>query len=59
MLWLIAGGKTNQEIAGELVLSIRTIERRISTIYEKIGTSGRAARASATAYALKHARQAE
>jgi DNA-binding CsgD family transcriptional regulator len=51
--WL-ARGKSNQEIADELVLSIRTVERHISTIYEKIGSSGRTARAAATAYALKH-----
>jgi predicted ATPase/DNA-binding CsgD family transcriptional regulator len=51
---LIAAGKSNQEIAAELVLSVRTVERHISTIYEKLGASGRAARASATIYALRH-----
>jgi DNA-binding CsgD family transcriptional regulator len=54
VLRLIAEGKSNQEIAADLVLSIRTVERHISTIYEKLGVSGRAARASATAYALRH-----
>lgn len=53
VLTLIAAGKSNAEIAEELVLSVRTVERHISTIYEKIGVSGRAARAAATAYALK------
>jgi ATP/maltotriose-dependent transcriptional regulator MalT len=51
VLWLIAKGKTNQEIASELVLSVRTVERHISTIYEKLQLHGRAARASAAALA--------
>ncbi|HEV8574399.1 MAG TPA: helix-turn-helix transcriptional regulator [Dehalococcoidia bacterium] len=54
MLALIAAGKSNQEIADELFLSVRTVERHISTIYEKIGAHGKAARAAATAYALQH-----
>jgi DNA-binding NarL/FixJ family response regulator len=52
VLWLIAAGKTNQEIADDLVLSIRTVERHISTVYEKLNLSGRAARASAAAIAV-------
>ena len=32
VLRLIAEGKSNQEIAAELVLSVRTVERHISTI---------------------------
>jgi ATP/maltotriose-dependent transcriptional regulator MalT len=51
VLWLIAAGKTNQDIADELVLSIRTVERHISTVYEKLQLTGRAARASAAAIA--------
>lgn len=54
VLSLIAAGKSNQEIAGELVLSIRTVERHISNIYTKIGATGTAARATATAFAHKH-----
>jgi LuxR family maltose regulon positive regulatory protein len=52
VLWQIAAGKTNQEIADELVLSVRTVERHISTIYEKLNLRGRAARASAAAIAV-------
>jgi non-specific serine/threonine protein kinase len=54
VLRLIAQGKSNQEIGQELVLSRRTVERHISNIYLKIGASGKVARATATAYALRH-----
>jgi DNA-binding NarL/FixJ family response regulator len=54
VLGLIAAGKDNQEIAAVLVLSVRTVERHVSNIYDKIGASGAAARATATAYALRH-----
>jgi DNA-binding CsgD family transcriptional regulator len=54
VLGMIARGRSNQEIADELFLSVRTVERHISTIYEKLGAHGKAARAAATAYALKH-----
>jgi ATP/maltotriose-dependent transcriptional regulator MalT len=53
VLELLAGGMSNHEIAESLVLSVRTVERHISTIYEKLGITGRAARAAATAYAIK------
>jgi hypothetical protein len=33
-------GRSNQEIATELVLSVRTVERHIANIYDKIGASG-------------------
>jgi ATP/maltotriose-dependent transcriptional regulator MalT len=52
VLWLLAAGKTNQEIADALVLSVRTVERHISTIYQKLEIKGRAARASAAAFAI-------
>jgi DNA-binding NarL/FixJ family response regulator len=54
VLGLIAVGKSNQQIATILVLSVRTVERHICNIYAKIGVSGTVARASATAYALHH-----
>jgi pimeloyl-ACP methyl ester carboxylesterase/DNA-binding CsgD family transcriptional regulator len=45
----LAGGKTNIEIAEELHVSVRTVERHVANIYRKIGARGRA---NATAYAL-------
>jgi LuxR family maltose regulon positive regulatory protein len=54
VLRLLACGVSNQQIADELFISIRTVERHISTIYEKLGATGSAARAVATAYALTH-----
>jgi non-specific serine/threonine protein kinase len=54
VLRLMALGKSNLEIGQELVLSRRTVERHISNIYEKIGASGKVARAAAAAYALRH-----
>ena len=58
VLWLLVEGKTNQDIADDLVLSVRTVERHISTIYEKLDLHGKAARAAATAFALRHRRPA-
>jgi DNA-binding CsgD family transcriptional regulator len=52
VLRLLAAGKSNREIATQLVLSVRTAERHIANIYEKIGARGKVARAVATAYAL-------
>lgn len=49
VLRLIASGRTNNEIAKELYLSVRTVERHITNIYGKINARGRA---DATAYAL-------
>jgi len=47
VLGLVAGGLTNEEIAERLVLSVRTVERHLSTIYAKLRLSGKAARAAA------------
>jgi pimeloyl-ACP methyl ester carboxylesterase/DNA-binding CsgD family transcriptional regulator len=49
VLRLVSGGRSNKEIAGELFLSERTIERHLSNIYTKLGISGKAARAAAAA----------
>jgi DNA-binding NarL/FixJ family response regulator len=49
VLRLIAGGKSNREIADALVLTVRTIERHITNIYGKIDDRGRA---DATAFAI-------
>jgi DNA-binding CsgD family transcriptional regulator/pimeloyl-ACP methyl ester carboxylesterase len=49
---LVSRGLTNQEIADELVLSVRTVERHLANIYAKIGGSGKAARAAAAAFAV-------
>jgi DNA-binding CsgD family transcriptional regulator len=51
VLRLIAAGKSNREIADEIVLSVRTVERHITNIYAKIGARGKA---DATVYALRH-----
>jgi len=42
VLRLLASGKTTREIADELVLSERTVERHISDVYAKIGARNRA-----------------
>jgi DNA-binding CsgD family transcriptional regulator len=49
VLCLIAKGKSNREIAEELVLSNYTVQRHIASIYAKIGTRNRA---EATAFTL-------
>jgi DNA-binding NarL/FixJ family response regulator len=51
VLGLVATGKTNREIAAELVLSEHTVRRHLQNIYTKLGLSSRAA---ATAYAYEH-----
>ena len=51
---LIAQGLSNREIADALVLSVRTVERHIENVYNRLGISGRAGRAIVTAYALRH-----
>jgi DNA-binding CsgD family transcriptional regulator len=54
VLRLLARGRSNDEIAGELVVSVRTVESHVAAVYRKIGVGGRTARAAATAYALAH-----
>jgi DNA-binding NarL/FixJ family response regulator len=52
VLRLLAQGRSNDEIARELVVSVRTVESHVAGAYGKIGVGGRTARAAATAYAL-------
>src|SRR5206468_5779450 len=54
VLRLAADGRTNDEIAAALTLSVRTVERHLSNTYAKLGLSGRVARAAAVAAYLKH-----
>jgi pimeloyl-ACP methyl ester carboxylesterase/DNA-binding CsgD family transcriptional regulator len=51
-----ANGMTNEEIATSLGLSPRTIERHLSNAYQKLGVTGRAARAAAVAEVLRSTR---
>jgi ATP/maltotriose-dependent transcriptional regulator MalT len=44
---LVAAGRTNREIADELFLSVRTIDRHVSRIFDKLNVSSRAAASSA------------
>ena len=50
MLRLVATGKSNKVIAGELVLSERTVDRHVSNIFTKLHVRSRTA---ATAYAYE------
>lgn len=54
VLTLIAAGRSNEQIAEELVLSVRTVERHVANTYRKLGLSGRTARAAATSWAYAH-----
>jgi DNA-binding CsgD family transcriptional regulator len=49
ILRLAAAGRNNADIAAELSLSIRTVERHLSNAYLKLGVTGRAGRAAAVA----------
>ncbi len=51
VLRLLAGGHHNPEIAAQLVLSPKTVERHLANIYAKIGARGRV---EASTYALRH-----
>ncbi len=51
MLRLLAAGRTNREIAEDLVLSEKTVENHLTSIYGKIGATNRA---TATAFAIRH-----
>jgi ATP/maltotriose-dependent transcriptional regulator MalT len=51
VLRLVANGGRNRDIAEELFLSVRTVERHITNLYAKIGVSSRS---EAIAFALAH-----
>src|SRR5262245_46756018 len=51
VLRLIAAGKTNRDIGGELFISEKTVARHVSNIFDKLGVSSRA---GATAWAYRH-----
>jgi DNA-binding NarL/FixJ family response regulator len=53
VLLLAAEGRSNSDIAEALVLSIRTVERHLATVYSKLGFEGRNARAAAVSFALR------
>jgi len=51
VLRLVASGKTNRQIAEELVVSEHTVARHTQNIFSKLGVSSRTA---ATAFAFEH-----
>jgi pimeloyl-ACP methyl ester carboxylesterase/DNA-binding CsgD family transcriptional regulator len=52
VLRLVGRGNDNQQVAQQLSLSVRTVERHLTSVYAKLGLSGRSARAAAVARLL-------
>jgi DNA-binding CsgD family transcriptional regulator len=51
VLRLLAGGRSNQQIADDLVISLNTVRRHVSNIFDKTGAANRV---EASAYARDH-----
>jgi DNA-binding NarL/FixJ family response regulator len=51
VLRLLAAGRSNQQIADELVISLNTVRRHVSNIFDKAGVANRV---EAAAYARDH-----
>jgi pimeloyl-ACP methyl ester carboxylesterase/DNA-binding CsgD family transcriptional regulator len=51
VLRLLAAGRSNQQIADELVISLNTVKRHVSNVFDKTGVANRA---QAAAYAKDH-----
>ncbi|HYX51200.1 MAG TPA: helix-turn-helix transcriptional regulator, partial [Ktedonobacteraceae bacterium] len=51
VLRLVAQGMTNEQVANQLIISPRTVDTHLTSIYGKIGVSSRSA---ATRYAVEH-----
>ena len=51
VLRVVAEGLTNEQVAERLVISPRTVDTHLTSIYRKIGISSRSA---ATRYAIEH-----
>ena len=51
VLWLVAQGLTDMQVAEQLIISPRTVNSHLTSIYNKLGVDSRAA---ATRYAVEH-----